>query len=226
MKPDSVSAQAFSLLTVAIMIGSSYLIYVQDVEEMDYDMRVPVWARNQQQFHTEQAYSFVLEQGPYELLETENEFDSVHVMIPYDLPIGEGGAAVTCSIGMDCPQISLAYWRPKVPTGMKVPVIAEFGPYFGETSAQTPDVSQPGSWLGANIIYNLLPHGFAFAQVSVTGTGMSNHCMDLMGFAEQEGINAAVEWLGTQEWSNGNVGMIGKSYDGATPWQAAMYGDE
>ena len=48
--------------------------------------------------------------------------------------------------------------------------------------------------------------------------------MDLMGFAEQEGINAAVEWLATQEWSNGNVGMIGKSYDGSTPWQAAMYG--
>ena len=226
MKPDSISAQIFSLLTVAIMLGSFFYIYVQDIEQVDYDMRVPVWARNQQQFDTTQAYSFVLEQGPYELLETENEFDSVHVMIPYDLPIGEGGAAVTCSIGMDCPQISLAYWRPKVPSGMKVPVIAEFGPYFGETSAQTPDVSQPGSWLGANIIYNLLPHGFAFAQVSVTGTGMSNHCMDLMGFAEQEGINAAVEWLGTQEWSNGNVGMIGKSYDGSTPWQAAMYGDE
>tara|TARA_B100001750_G_scaffold247078_1_gene271574 strand:- start:312 stop:2168 length:1857 start_codon:yes stop_codon:yes gene_type:complete len=227
MKPDSVSAQVFSLVTVAIMIGSSYLLYAQDYwEGGDYDMRVPVWAREQQPFDTTQAYSFVLEQGPYELLETENEFDSVHVMIPYDLPIGEGGAAVTCSIGMDCPQISLAYWRPKVPSGMKVPVIAEFGPYFGETSAQTPDVSQPGSWLGTNIIYNLLPHGFAFAQVSVTGTGMSNHCMDLMGFAEQEGINAAVEWLGTQEWSNGNVGMIGKSYDGSTPWQAAMYGDE
>ena len=109
---------------------------------------------------------------------------------------------------------------------MKVPVIAEFGPYFGETSASTPDVSQPGSWLGVSVIQNLLPHGFAFAQVSVTGTGNSNHCMDLMGFAEQEGINAAVEWLATQEWSNGNVGMIGKSYDGSTPWQAAMYGNE
>ncbi len=122
--------------------------------------------------------------------------------------------------------ISLAFWRPKVPAGMKVPVIAEFGPYFGETSAQTPDVSTPGSWLGVGIIQNILPHGFAFAQVSVTGTGMSNHCMDLMGFAEQEGVNAAVEWLGTQDWSNGNVGLIGKSYDGSTPWEAAMYGDE
>jgi len=224
MKPDSVSAQIFSLATVAIMIGSAWYLDWDQEGEID-GQYVPVWARNQLSFNTNATMSSVLFQGQYELLETDNEWDSVHVMVPYDLPIGEGGAAVTCSIGMDCPQISLAYWRPKVPSGTKVPVIAEFGPYFGETSAGTPDVSQPGSWLGFNMIQNILPHGFAFAQVSVTGTGMSNHCMDLMGFAEQEGINAAVEWLGTQEWSNGNVGMIGKSYDGSTPWQAAMYGD-
>ena len=58
------------------------------------------------------------------------------------------------------------------------------------------------------------------------GTGRSNHCMDLMGNAEQLGVDAAVTWLGTQNWSNGNVGMIGKSYDGSTPWQAAMFGNE
>ena len=223
--------QIFSFVIVGILIGSSYLFYISDSEQENVGMYVPVWARNQQPYDTTQAYSFVLEMGTYELLETDNEFDSVHVMIPYDLPASEGGAATDpqCISDFDpskCPHISLAYWRPNVPDGVKVPVIAEFGPYFGETSAQTPDVSQPGSWLGASIIYNILPYGFAFAQVSVTGTGMSNHCMDLMGFAEQEGINAAVEWLGTQEWSNGNVGMIGKSYDGSTPWQAAMYGDQ
>jgi len=225
MRDVSLPGQIFSLLTVAIMISSAWIVYMQNEEDLELN-RVPVWARNQMPYDTTQAYSFVLQQGQYELLETDNEFNSEHVYVEYDLPIGEGGAAVTCSIGMDCPQISLAFWRPKVPTGMKVPVIAEFGPYFGETSAGTPDVTTPGSWLGMGIIQNLLPHGFAFAQVSVTGTGMSNHCMDLMGFAEQEGINAAVEWLGTQEWSNGNVGLIGKSYDGSTPWQAAMYGDE
>ena len=226
MKDTTISGQVFSLLTVAIMISSAWIIYNTDVEELEIGSRVPVWARSQLPYDTTQAYSFVLQQGKYELLETENQFNSEHVYVEYDLPIGEGGAAVTCEIGMDCPQISLAFWRPKVPAGMKVPVIAEFGPYFGETSAQTPDVSTPGSWLGVGIIQNILPHGFAFAQVSVTGTGMSNHCMDLMGFAEQEGVNAAVEWLGTQDWSNGNVGLIGKSYDGSTPWEAAMYGDE
>jgi len=226
MKEPTISGQVFSLLTVAIMLSSAWVIYNTDVEELEVGSRVPVWARSQLAYDTTQAYSFVLQQGKYELLETDNQFNSEHVYVEYDLPVTEGGAAVTCEIGMDCPQISLAFWRPKVPAGMKVPVIAEFGPYFGETSAQTPDVSTPGSWLGVGIIQNILPHGFAFAQVSVTGTGMSNHCMDLMGFAEQEGINAAVEWLATQEWSNGNVGMIGKSYDGSTPWQAAMYGDE
>ena len=41
---------------------------------------------------------------------------------------------------------------------------------------------------------------FAVAQVSVFGTGMSNHCMDFMGLSEQMGIDAAVTWLGTQEY--------------------------
>jgi hypothetical protein len=63
------------------------------------------------------------------------------------------------------------------------------------------------------------------AQVSVFGTGESNHCMDLMGTDEQRGIDAAVSWLGSQGWSNGKVGIIGKSYDGSTPWQAATFGN-
>jgi len=49
--------------------------------------------------------------------------------------------------------------------------------------------------------------------------------MDLMGTDEQRGIDAAVTWLGTQSWSNGKVGIIGKSYDGSTPWQAATFGN-
>ena len=76
------------------------------------------------------------------------------------------------------------------------------------------------------IIEQIIPHGFAFAQVSVMGTGRSNHCMDLMGNAEQLGVDAAVTWLGTQDWSNGRVAMIGKSYDGSSPWQAAKFGNE
>ena len=181
----------------------------------------PLWDRFKDNYQTDLANGTILEKGPYSLLETANEWNSTHVFVEYELPATEGGAGVTNDA-----KISLAYWLPNVPDGVKVPVIAEIGPYFQEPSVQTPTIEVPGSWLGQMIIDQILPHGYAFAQVSVTGTGRSNHCMDLMGTAEQLGNDAAVRWLGEQNWSNGNVGLIGKSYDGSTPWQAAMFGNE
>ena len=180
---------------------------------------VPIWERYLEDYTVDTDFGYILEEGPFEILETANEWNSTHHFVEYTLPLEEGGAAPN---GL----ISLAVWRPNVPEGIQVPVIAEFGPYFQEPSVETPTIEVPGSWLGSMMVEQLLPHGYAFAQVSVTGTGRSNHCMDLMGNAEQLGNDAAVRWLGEQNWSNGNVGLIGKSYDGSTPWQAAMFGSE
>ena len=74
--------------------------------------------------------------------------------------MSEGGAAPNG-------KVSLGLWLPEVPEGVKVPVIAEFGPYFDEASVQTGPVEEPGTWLGSMIIDQILPHGYAFAQVSV-----------------------------------------------------------
>ena len=211
-------AVAIVFLMLGISLGEIVGKSTSESEE-DFGLRVPVWERGSLDYITDQNNSSVLEFGPYELLETANDWNSTHVFVEYELPLEEGGAAPN---GL----ISLAYWRPDVPEGVEVPVIAEFGPYFQEPSVQTPTIEVPGSWLGEMIIDQILPHGYAFAQVSVTGTGRSNHCMDLMGTAEQLGNDAAVSWLGSQDWSNGNVAMIGKSYDGSTPWQAAMFGNE
>ena len=79
-----------------------------------------------------------------------------------------------------------------------MPVIAESGPYFQEASVETLSIEVPGSWLGQMFIDQILPHGYAFAQISVSGTGHSNHCMDLMGNAGRLGNDAAVRWLGEQ----------------------------
>ena len=121
----------------------------------------------------------------------QNEWNSTHVFVEYELPLTEGGAAATGGdfLGL----LEAGRSRRCASAG-----IAEFGPYFQEPSVETPTIEVPGSWLGQMIVDQLLPHGYAFAQVSVTGTGRSNHCMDLMGFAEQEGVNAAVTWLGAQ----------------------------
>ena len=211
-------AVAIVFLFVSAVLTNAVLDIISE-EDQNVGVRVPVWERSTQAYETSGEFGMVLETGQYDILPTANEWNSTHTFVEYLLPLEEGGAAPN---GM----ISLAVWRPDVPEGVTVPIIAEIGPYFQEASVQTPTIEVPGSWLGEMIIDQILPHGFAFAQISVSGTGRSNHCMDLMGTAEQLGNDAAVRWLGEQEWSNGAVALIGKSYDGSTPWQAAMFGSE
>ena len=179
----------------------------------------PIAERYNKNYYTEDQNSYVLKNGSLTGPDGASLWLGTHHFVEFELPLEEGGAAPDG-------KVSLAVWVPIMEDNMTVPVIAEFGPYFDEASVETGGIEEPGTWLGTMIIEQIVPHGFAFAQVSVMGTGRSNHCMDLMGTAEQLGVDAAVTWLGTQNWSNGNVGMIGKSYDGSTPWQAAMFGNE
>ena len=190
----------------------------QAIEE-SVDGYTPIWERYTEDYITGGENSYVLENGTLTGPDNASLWLGTHHFVEFDLPLEEGGSAPNG-------QVSLAVWIPVMEGNMTVPVIAEFGPYFDEASVETGGIEEPGTWLGTMMIEQIIPHGFAFAQVSVMGTGRSNHCMDLMGTAEQLGVDAAVTWLGTQDWSNGNVGMIGKSYDGSTPWQAAMFGNE
>ena len=222
-KKTALVSGVFAIITILLLVSIQNWILDDVVDEIKKDLgiydRVPVWERGEWPYVTDQPHSFVMEYGPYEIKQTDNEYNSTHHFVEFTLPLSEGGAAPNG-------KVSLGLWLPDVPEGEKVPVISEFGPYFDETSVSTGPITVPGTWLGQMIIDQILPHGYAFAQVSVMGTGRSNHCMDLMGNAEQLGVDAAVTWLGTQEWSNGRVAMIGKSYDGSTPWQAATFGNE
>ena len=179
----------------------------------------PIAERYLKNYYTDDQNSYVLENGTLKGPDGASLWLGTHHFVEFELPLEEGGAAPNG-------KVSLAVWVPVMEGNTTVPVIAEFGPYFDEASVETGGIEEPGTWLGTMIIEQIVPHGYAFAQVSVMGTGRSNHCMDLMGTAEQLGVDAAVTWLGSQNWSNGNVGMIGKSYDGSTPWQAAMFGNE
>lgn len=156
-------------------------------------------------------FSRTLVNGTLAMLDVESVFLDV------ELPLDELGSAVDGSA-----KVHMGLWRPDVPPGTKVPVIADVGPYYGDGDVPA---TEPAERLGRFLIENFVPHGYAVAQVSVFGSGLSTHCMDLMGRSEQLGIDAAVTWLGEQEWSNGNVGLIGRSYDGSTPWEAATFGN-
>jgi putative CocE/NonD family hydrolase len=111
-------------------------------------------------------------------------------------------------------------YRPKVPEGVRVPVLLWSTPYFGQTMPPANDerVAQ-STMVPVNV---LVARGYAVALFSVRGTGNSEGCFEFFGPNEQKDQASMVNWLAGQPWSNGRVGMMGLSYHGTTPWEAAI----
>jgi hypothetical protein len=160
------------------------------------------------------------ENGTFQALPYEEHFVEV------DLPASEQDAGFP-----EAALMHVALWLPDVPEGTKVPVIMTIHPYydFGGEGVAGDDSSPntvPDGGVGKWVYDTFVPHGYALAQASTFGTGQSTHCQDVKGLGEQTGIQGVVEWLGEQEWSNGNVGLMGKSYAGTTNWEAAQQPSE
>jgi predicted acyl esterase len=112
----------------------------------------------------------------------------------------------------------------------KTPVILSIGPYFnhaGQVGAAGPvaDTSYDpaGPSTGPNDRFydfiegaKLMKRGYTWIQVDLRGFGGSTGCLDWGGPGEQSDVVNAVQWAARQPWSNGKVGMYGKSYDGVT----------
>ena len=182
--------------------------------EAPYDVYPEPWDRTEMKYDDSDVFARVTINGSYGI----DQVRSVFVPVP-SITAADGGAGLTggaeVHLGLWLPVIEGCDWESgNVSEECQVPVIAEVGPYYNDGDV---DALTPADRLGRMLIENYVPHGYGVAQVSVFGTGDSNHCMDLMGTDEQRGIDAAVTWLGTQGWSNGKVGLIGKSYDGSNP---------
>lgn len=68
-------------------------------------------------------------------------------------------------------------------------------------------------------------HGLAVLRVDLRGTGSSTGiCEDEYPDVERSDLRIAIEWLTTQPWSNGRVGMFGTSYSGFNSLQMAAEG--
>lgn len=71
-----------------------------------------------------------------------------------------------------------------------------------------------------------VPRGYAYVVADVRGFGESQGCVEVWGPNEQADQADLVNWIAEQEWSDGSVGMIGASYPGTTPMEAAVQDPE
>ena len=123
--------------------------------------------------------------------------------------------------------------RPDTP--QPVPVIMDASPYYSccgrgnENEKKTYD--NQGRPLGFPLFYDnyFVPRGYATVLVDLAGTNRSQGCVDVGGASDVTSAKAVIDWLNgraagfdskqggrpvTPGWTTGNVGMIGKSYDG------------
>src|SRR3954454_21769 len=124
----------------------------------------------------------------------------------YSVPI-VGGARISVEVQRD----------DKFP---RQPIILTYSPY--NTLSENPGGTIADDGIAA--AYN--PKGYARAVADVIGTRNSTGCWDYGGPYEQQSGVDVVNYLASQPWSNGKVGMIGGSYDGTTANMVAARGDD
>ena len=159
-------------------------------EEIQTTTYPEVWERHTLDWNWTDSYSYVLEPGPYTALEVQEATFEVDTS-----EVWETGPSTS--------NVHLSYWLPSnTQLGEKVPVIAVISPYFsyGQPGDESGATYVVGAGRGEFIYDNYIPHGYAFAQVSVFGTEESSGCFDYRGEGEGWGIHHAVEWLGDQNW--------------------------
>src|SRR5215813_10244380 len=156
-----------------------------------------------------------------------------------------GGHTTPCTL--DGPQ--LAGWRPKVSSQRKFPIrcepdipvvlpdgttlrgdlyrpdVAGRYPALVAWSTYPKELQQTGLPLPLNeagVSGYLAQHGYAHLIVSARGTGRSggDHQPQL-ALQEQKDVADAIEWVATQEWCDGSVGMVGMSYFAIIQYLAA-----
>ncbi len=127
--------------------------------------------------------------------------------------------------------------RPREPAqaGHKIPVIMDASPYYSccgrGNESQIKTYDDNGNIVQAPLYYDnfFVPRGYATVLVDLAGTDRSDGCVDIGGPSDVTSAKAVVDWLNGRAkgysaragghkvaagWADGDVGMIGKSWDG------------
>ncbi|WP_019244006.1 MULTISPECIES: Xaa-Pro dipeptidyl-peptidase [Bacillus] len=143
-------------------------------------------------------------------------------------------------------RIAVDIIRPKESNGrLKVPVIMDASPYYESmgrgNESEIKDQNKDGINEKFPLYYDnyFVPRGYAVVLPEMVGTNQSDGCPTTGGYEEIESIKVVVDWLNgrakawdknnqkvSAKWSTGDVGMIGKSYDGTLANGVAATGVE
>jgi X-Pro dipeptidyl-peptidase len=126
--------------------------------------------------------------------------------------------------------------RPReLDTTAKIPVIMEASPYNGccgrGNQFQKKAYDAAGNPITFPLFYDnyFVPRGYAVVLVDLAGTNRSQGCVDVGGPSDVRSATSVIDWLNGRAsaytspdgstrasayWSDGSVGMIGKSWDG------------
>ena len=98
--------------------------------------------------------------------------------------------------------------------GMWKPLSAKYPDAVAGSSNryQNWETADPEKWV---------PDGYACVRVDSRGAGRSPGRLDIFSAQETRDYYDCIEWAGTQEWSNGKVGLLGISYYAVNQWQVA-----
>ena len=120
----------------------------------------------------------------------------------------------------------------------RYPVLMSYGPYAKGLAFQTgypaqwnalvadhPDVAMGtttefANWETADP-EKWVPLGYICVRVDSRGAGESPGRVDPWSDRERSDFYQCIEWAGTQDWSNGNVGLAGVSYYAMNQWMVA-----
>jgi predicted acyl esterase len=156
-------------------------------------------------YDTSRAWSTPLSPGKYDVLE------GVQAMVP-------SVDGVEMAVGVFLPAMEGCDWNASaLPDACRLPAVMDAGPYYGpnvDAEKVRPPITE---WL--------VPRGYASVQMSLRGTGESGGCLEFKNPRDAEDISAVLDWIAAQPWSNGHVGMMGRSYDGTSAWAGAASGN-
>lgn len=122
------------------------------------------------------------------------------------------------ALGVFRPAIDGCDWQAtSLPPGCQLPVVLHAGPYF-QDQVEVGLTDPP-------LIDRLVPHGYAVVQMALRGTSESGGCYAFQDPRDVADIDAVVDHLADQGWTNGKLGMIGFGAAGRAAWAGAATGN-